>query len=134
MYNKIINYVEETLVDYGFGKIEVIEDDVLAYNCMTNTLHICYKKEDDEFEEFMVEYLKEEFDLEISKDKLYTFYILHELGHKETIDKVDVDRYYDEVERIDKHDYLSYRKIFAEYLADNWAVQFIKTFEGILNL
>ena len=46
---------------------------------------------------------------------------------------VDYDAYMDEVETIDNRDYLRYRLIFAERMADNWAACFIDAF-GIESL
>lgn len=132
-YNAIINYVNEMIE--GFENFEIVENEEhFAYNMIEDKLYINNEKHDDkEFNTFMINYLKEEFGLEIAEEKLYIFYTLHELGHRETIDKVNYDRYIEEVERLDGNDYLGYRKIFAEYLADNWAACFIDAF-GIDNL
>lgn len=132
-YNAIINYVNEMIE--GFENFEIVEnEEQFAYNMKEDKLYVNNEKHDDkEFNTFMINYLKEEFGLEISEEKLYIFYTLHELGHRETIEEVNYDRYFEEVERLDANDYLGYRKIFAEYLADNWAVCFINTF-GIDNL
>jgi len=132
-YNAIINYVNEMIE--GFENFEIVENEEhFAYNMVEDKLYVNNEKnKDKEFNTFMINYLKEEFGLEIAEEKLYIFYTLHELGHRETIEKVNYDRYIEEVERLDGNDYLGYRKIFAEYLADNWAACFIDTF-GIDNL
>ncbi len=133
MYKNIMNYVCEMVE--GFEAIEIIENqEFLAYNIIDNKLYVPETaEEDEEFDNFMINYLKEEFGLELNKEELQIFYVLHELGHKETREKVDYDRYMDEIEVIDSRDYLRYRKVFAEYLADNWAACFIEAF-GIENL
>lgn len=128
MYNKIVNYVAEMVED--FEMMEIVEhEEYLAYNLFEDKLYVPKTMEEDkEFDEFMLNYLKEEFGLELKEEQLNIFYILHELGHKETRDSIDYDRYEDEINKIDIKDYLSYRKVFAEYLADHWAVCFIEAF------
>ena len=133
MYNKIMNYVCEMVED--FEAMEIVENyECLAYNILDGKLYVPETiEEDEEFDNFMINYLKEWFDLELNKDELKIFYVLHEIGHYATKDNVDYDRYMDEVETIDGRDYLKYRLIFAERMADNWAACFIDAF-GIESL
>lgn len=128
MYNKIIDYVCEMVED--FEPIELVNhEEFLAYNIIENKLYVPdFMEEDKDFDNFMIHYLKEEFDLEITEEELNIFYVLHELGHKETRDSINYDRYEEEINKLDINDYIGYRKVLAEYLADNWAVCFIKTF------
>lgn len=133
MYKKIMNYVCEMVE--GFEAIEIVEhQEFLAYNIIDNTLYVPETiEEDEEFDNFMIDYLKEWFNLELNKEELKIFYVLHEIGHYATREDVDYDKYMDEVETIDGRDYLRYRLIFAERMADMWAACFIEAF-GIENL
>ena len=133
MYKNIMNYVCEMVED--FEVIEIVENfECLAYNINDSKLYVPESiEEDEEFDNFMISYLKEWFDLELSKEELKIFYVLHEIGHHETRDLVDYDAYMDEVETIDNRDFLRYRLITAERYADMWATQFIEAF-GIENI
>ena len=133
MYKNIMNYVCEMVED--FEAIEIIENfECLAYNIIDGKLYVPETiEEDEEFDNFMIGYLKEWFDLELNKEELQIFYVLHEIGHHETRNLVDYEAYMDEIETIDINDYLKYRLVTAELYADNWAVCFIEAF-GIENL
>jgi hypothetical protein len=132
MYNKIMNYVAEMVED--FETIEVIyNDEYFGYNTWENKIYVTELETDEDFDNFMINYLKEEFNIEITKEQLPIFNMLHEIGHKETRDKIDYDTYVNEISIISPDDYLRYRQVFAEYLADNWAACFIEAF-GIENL
>ena len=132
MYNKIMNHVVEMVED--FETVEVIyNDEYFGYNSWENKIYVTELEVDEDFDNFMINYLKEEFNIEITKEQLPIFNMLHEIGHKETIDKIDYDTYINEISVISPDDYLRYRQVFAEYLADNWAACFIEAF-GIENL
>ena len=133
MYKNIMNYVCEMVED--FESIEIVENfEYLAYNINDSKLYVPeVEEEDEEFDNFMIDYLKEWFDLELTKEELKIFYVLHEIGHHETRQYVDYNAYMDEVETIDNRDYLRYRLITAERYADTWAAQFIEAF-GIESL
>ena len=133
MYKNIMNYVCEMVED--FEAIEIVENfECIAYNINDGKLYIPeVEEEDEEFDKFMIDYLKKWFDLELTKEELKIFYVLHEIGHHETRQYVDYNAYMDEVETIDNRDYLRYRLISAERYADNWAAQFIEAF-GIESL
>ena len=132
MYNKIMNYVVEMVED--FETVEVIyNDEYFGYNLWENKIYVTELEADEDFDNFMINYIKEEFNIEISKEQLPIFNMLHEIGHKETKDKIDYDTYINEISTISPDEYLRYRQVLAEYLADNWAACFIEAF-GIENL
>lgn len=138
-YNEIMDFIVKSLEGIEgfehFKRIDLIENEEhFAYNYIDGKIHVNENKDDKDFAEFMVNYLKEQFGLEITEDKLYIFNFIHEVGHSQTIDNVNTTRYYDEVKGISADDYLSYRQIHAEYMADLWAAQFIEAFEEVLNI
>ena len=99
-------------------------------------------KEDKEwFYEFMMKYLYEKFDITLEKDDFMLFCILHEIGHYMTLQQYTeeeienmIEQEYDDIKNLMEEDnydpnqieYL-YREIKLEYMADEWAVDFIKS-------
>ena len=115
--------------DYGFA---------YYYNEKAIAIPKTKDEEDYDWENWMLEYLKETFDLKITtEDEMDIFSILHEIGHHMNRDSYDAELYnrlYDEVDD-DDDDYLAYRQIPDEYKADKWAAEFMKEHkEELMNL
>jgi hypothetical protein len=49
-----------------------------------------------------------------------------------TLKEIDMDDYWNEIKKLEGDDFLSYRKIKAEYIADKWAINFINDNKDIL--
>lgn len=90
---------------------------------------------DDVWEEFMVGYLKETFDLELTIEQMDLFSVLHEVGHHVNRECFDAELYNAQTAELDEYDFLAYRQSDDEYLADSFAVTFIKEhYEDLMNL
>ena len=131
VYN-VIHYVESKVKE--FNGYQIIECNLFAYEPEDKIIYIT--KEEDELDEegnaFLETYLKDEFDIIIPQDKMFIFSVLHEIGHFMTLKTTDMDDYWNEIKKLKGDDFLSYRKIRAEYIADKWAVEFIKNNKSIL--
>ena len=116
--------------------VKIIESDMFAYIYETDEIFITeeYDDVDIAWEVFMVGYLKDEFDLKITANEMTVYSILHEIGHYKTKIMIDVDKYIEEISEIPEGDFLQYRKCFAEYVADDWAVAFINEFPEVLKI
>ncbi len=91
--------------------------------------------EDELWEEWMVEYLKDEFDFEIKKEHMEIFSLLHEVGHHVVGDVCTPEEYHMLTNQIDEGDLYEYRQIPDEYQADKFAVKFLcEHLEAILEL
>ena len=131
VYN-VIHYVESKVEE--FNGYRIIECNLFAYEPEDKIIYIT--KEEDEYDEegnaFLETYLKDEFNITIPQDKMFIFSVLHEIGHFMTLRKVDMDDYWEEIRQLKDDDFLSYRKIKAEYIADKWAIEFINNNIDIL--
>ena len=128
----IIHYVESKVEEFDGYKI--MECNLFAYEPEDKIIYIT--KEEDEYDEegnaFLETYLKDEFNITIPQDKMFIFSVLHEIGHFMTLRTVDMDDYWEEIKQLEDDDFLSYRKIKAEYIADKWAIEFINNNIDIL--
>ena len=131
IYN-VIHYVESKVKE--FNEYRIIECNLFAYEPEDKIIYIT--KEEDELElegnAFLETYLKDEFDITIPQDKMFIFSVLHEIGHFMTFATINMNDYWTEIKKLEEDDFLSYRKIKAEYIADKWAVEFINNNENIL--
>jgi hypothetical protein len=105
--------------------------DYFAFNYLDNYLVVSEEKSfmDELWEDFMTDYLKEEFDLKLNREQMDMFSLLHEIGHQQTIKQFsdkELNHHFLAVEELDDEDFYSYRKLIIEYEADKWAVDFIK--------
>jgi hypothetical protein len=57
---------------------------------------------------------------------MYIFSTLHELGHIITFPDIDEAEYWEEAKREGELDFLGHRQIYGEYIADVWAIEYIK--------
>ena len=128
----VIHYVESKVEEFNGYKI--MECNLYAYEPEDKIIYIA--KEEDELEQegnaFLETYLKDEFNIIIPQDKMFIFSVLHEIGHFITLKTIDMDDYWEEIKKLEGDDFLSYRKIKAEYIADEWAIKFIKNNKHIL--
>ncbi len=133
IYN-VIRYVESKVKE--FNGYQIIEYNLFAYEPEDKIIYIA--KEEDELEEeanvFLESYLKDEFNIIIPKDKMFIFSTLHEIGHFFTLKTIDMDEYWTELRNLEDDDFLSYRKVKAEYIADEWAIEFITNNKNILDI
>ena len=131
VYN-VIHYVESKVEE--FNGYRIIECNLFAYEPEDKIIYIT--KEEDEYDEegnaFLETYLKDEFNITIPQDKMFIFSVLHEIGHFMTLRTIDMDDYWKEIKLLEDDDFLSYRKIKAEYIADKWAIEFINNNIDIL--
>ena len=131
IYN-VIHYVESKVKE--FNGYQIIECNLFAYEPEDKIIYIT--KEEDEYDEegnaFLETYLKDEFNITIPQDKMFIFSVLHEIGHFMTLRTIDMDDYWKEIKLLEDDDFLSYRKIKAEYIADKWAIEFINNNIDIL--
>lgn len=122
---EIIKIVE---VKYNLGKIEIIECDMFACEPKEKILYIA-KDDEDEIEiegnKFLEKYLNETFDLKIPYEKMYIFSVLHELGHLITFPSINEEQYWKEINE-ENEDFLKHRQVYGEYIADKWAIEYIK--------
>lgn len=122
---EIIKIVE---VKYNLGKIEIIECDMFACEPKEKILYIA-KDDEDEIEiegnKFLEKYLDETFDLKIPYEKMYIFSVLHELGHLITFPSINEEQYWKEINE-ENEDFLKHRQVYGEYIADKWAIEYIK--------
>jgi hypothetical protein len=128
----VIHYVESKVKE--FNGYRIIECNLFAYEPEEKIIYVA--KEEDDLEEegnaFLENYLKNEFNITIPKDKMFIFSVLHEIGHFMTLKAIDMDDYWNEIKKLEGDDFLSYRKIKAEYIADKWAINFINDNKDIL--
>ena len=133
VYN-VIHYVESKVKD--FNGYQIIECDLYAYEPEDKIIYIA--KEEDELEQegnaFLETYLKNEFDITIPQNKIFIFSVLHEIGHFMTLRTIDMDDYWEEIKQLEGDDFLAYRKIKAEYIADEWAIKFIRNNKDIMKV
>ena len=92
---------------------------------------VCLEKtyEDIIWEEYMIGYIKEEFDYDITIEEMDIFSMLHEIGHAETLytfTPEQVTQYVKDVDAIDTDDFYSYRQLDVEYTADKWAIDYMR--------
>lgn len=122
---EIIKIVE---VKYNLGKIKIIECDMFACEPKEKILYIA-KDDEDEIEiegnKFLEKYLDETFDLKIPYEKMYIFSVLHELGHLITFSSINEEQYWKEINE-ENEDFLKHRQVYGEYIADKWAIEYIK--------
>ena len=115
-------------VKYNLGKIEIIECDMFACEPKEKILYIA-KDDEDEIEiegnKFLEKYLDETFDLKIPYKKMYIFSVLHELGHLITFPSINEKQYWKEISE-ENEDFLKHRQVYGEYIADKWAIEYIK--------
>lgn len=84
------------------------------------------KDHDDElWEEFMIDYLKDEFEFEIKKEHMEIFSLMHEVGHHVVGNVCTPEEYYMLYNQIEEDDFYGYREIPDEYQADKFAVKFL---------
>lgn len=81
---------------------------------------------------WMIGYIKETFNYDITEDQMEIFSLFHELGHHIVGDICTNEEYYMLTQEIAEDDYLSYRQIPDEYAADEFAINFLK--EHMTNL
>lgn len=146
MYKNIIEFVESKLE--GFIKPEIIFEEEFTYGIETRNISVpndytCSPETVAWWERFMLQYLLVEHGLSLSKKDVYTFSLLHEIGHYITLEGIPSDivyqKYIDEERKIPYHLSSSefnkrYREISIERMADLWAIDFIETYPEVLDL
>ena len=130
-----------TFIEKNIGRLdaEIIESNLFGYDADDNAIYITDEKDelDIAWDVFMLEYLKDEFDLDLrgrGDNVMEMFSLLHEIGHFKTMWMFDYDEYERESDKLDDDDFMSYRRLYGEYLADDWAVTFIRKYPEILNI
>ena len=129
-----------SFVDSKVGIDVVIEvANLFGYDDTDGVIYITDEKDelDTAWDVFILEYLKDEFYLDIKGKGEYIcemYSLLHEIGHSKTIHLFDYDEYEKEENEVSEEDFLAYRKIYGEYLADDWAVSFINKYPEILKI
>jgi len=76
--------------------------------------------------------LKDKFNIDIPRDKMFIFSLLHEIGHFMTYDNIDQAQYLKDLKNVEDDDFLTYRQVYGEYVADVWAVDFINNNKKVL--
>ena len=139
----MIEYLYRVLafIEKNIGRLdaEIIESNLFGYDADDNAIYITDEKDelDIAWDVFMLEYLKDEFDLDLrgrGDNVMEMFSLLHEIGHSKTMWMFDYDEYERESDKLDDDDFMSYRRLYGEYLADDWAVTFIRKYPEILNI
>ena len=85
-----------------------------------------YDEDERKFESWFIGYVKENFNINLTKDTVEIFSLYHELGHHMNgwVDDPEVYRYL--VNEVNESDYYDYRQIPDERRADEFAASFIK--------
>lgn len=89
-------------------------------------------EEEIEWQKWMITYIKETFDYEITLEHMDIFSLFHELGHHVIGDICTPEEYRMLVQEIDDDDNYGYRQIPDEKAADTFAIEFLK--EHMTNL
>ncbi len=120
--------IDKVRIEYNLGEIEVIECDMFACEPIEKVLYITDEEDEIEYEgnKFLEEYLYDKFGIKIPRDKMYLFSVLHELGHIITFPDIDEAVYWEEASKEEELDFLAHRQIYGEYVADVWAIEYIK--------
>jgi hypothetical protein len=120
--------IDRVCIEYNLGEIEVIECSMFACEPIDKVLYITDEEDEIEKEgnDFLEGYLYDKFKIKIPRDKMYIFSVLHELGHIITFPNIDEEAYWREASKEDDLDFLGHRQIYGEYVADEWAVNYIK--------
>lgn len=85
--------------------------------------------------EWMIQYVKDTFNYQLTIEQMDIFSLFHELGHHMVGDICTNEEYYMLTQEIEEGDYYSYRQIPDEYAADEFAISFLKEhMEEIENL
>ena len=131
MMHKIIETVRD---EFNLGNIEIIECDMFACEPIEKVLYITDEEDEIEIEgnEFLEKYLQDKFNIKIPRDKMYVFSVLHELGHIITFPTIDREAYWEEIRKEKDMDFLAHRQVYGEYVADVWAINYIKNNGGLL--
>jgi hypothetical protein len=101
----------------------------LAYSYEYKAILVPKSKDEDDYkwEDWMYSFLRDQYDLYIKTEKeMDIFSLLHEIGHHMNRKTFDSMTYKKLVDEIDEEDYMTYRELPDEQLADEWAVSFIK--------
>lgn len=125
MYKYVRNIIPE------LKKVRLAISDGFGFNFEENYIAVSEEKDfmDELWEDFMTDYLKEEFDLKLNRDEIDMFSLLHEIGHQQTISQFsqrELNHHFLAVDELDEEEFYEYRKLTVEYVADKWAVDFIK--------
>jgi hypothetical protein len=120
--------IDRVCIEYNLGEIEVIECNMFACEPLGKVLYITDEEDEIEYEgnNFLEGYLYDKFGIKIPRDKMYIFSVLHELGHIITFPHIDEEAYWREASEEDELDFLGHRQIYGEYVADVWAIEYIK--------
>jgi len=132
IFYKIINYVKSKIPE--LEEIEFIESDMFVYVPDDKVIEYAVIMDEYEIEgnKFLEGYLKDKFNIDIPRDKIFIFSLLHEIGHFMTYDNIDKKQYEKELRNVKDDDFLAYRQIYGEYVADKWAITFIINNKHIL--
>lgn len=119
--------------------VDIEVANLFAYDDTDEVIYITDEKDelDVAWDVFILEYLKDEFYLDIKGKGEYIcemYSLLHEIGHSKTMHLFDFDEYEREADKLPDEDFLAYRKLYGEYLADDWAVSFINKYPEVLNI
>ena len=113
--------------DLMLENVKFIESDMFVY--MPDDKIIEYAVIIDEYEiegnKFLEGYLKDKFNIYIPQEKMFIFSLLHEIGHFMTYDNIDQEQYGKDLRNVEDDDFLAYRQVYGEYIADAWAIDFI---------
>ena len=131
-FYKLIEYTKSKIPE--LENVKFIESDMFVY--MPDDKIIEYAVIIDEYEiegnKFLEGYLKDKFNINIPRDKMFIFSLLHEIGHFMTYDNIDQDQYSKDLRNVEDDDFLTYRQVYGEYVADVWAVDFINNNKNVL--
>lgn len=136
MYKQILDYVESKIDDFNRPKIlPAFFNQSFCYFDKLGTIVVPGKSsffkvvyDFNGWRRFILNYLKDEFDLHLQCRDYFVFAFLHEVGHHVNLNNLD------DSSHIRKHTRLEYRKLPNEYAADKFAVDFIKAFPDVLNM
>ena len=123
------DYIKSTVE--GLEDLQLITGDEYSYDFVNDVVTVALEKThmDRVWEEFMIGYVKEVFDYDMTLDEIDIFSLLHEIGHAETFytfSTEQIKQYVKDVDVLNTDDFYSYRQLDIEYTADKWAIDYMR--------
>ena len=128
----ILKYAKQ-YIDLGQLRVAQTDED-WVYVPNQQVIGVALNKTDDEIEwnKWMIGYIKDTFDYDMTLEHMEIFSLFHELGHHINGDICTDEEYHMLVQKLDPNDSYGYRQIPDEKAADEFAIEFLK--EHMTNL